>query len=124
MKDYNYNLRKIEYVVPSFVGAILMPGILGILIIKYLLNFKGGFMTAILGFSLGILFYNTLNYFIKFFTDEWLPEFLFQSEFTPPYLSVAVILTSLILVYVLNGGEEYDPFFINKRNMIYLKEIR
>ena len=106
-----YDLRSIEYIVPCFVGSLLMPGILGILILKYLLNFKGGFMTSILGCSLGILFYNTFNYFIKFFTDEWLPEFLFQSECTPPYISFAIILTSLVLVYTLHGGEEYDPFF-------------
>jgi len=119
-----YDLRKIEYVMPCFVGAILMPGILGILILKYLLNFKGGFMTAILGFSLGILFYNAFNYFIKFFTDEWLPEFLFQSECIPSYLSFSVILTSLVIVYALNGGEDYDPFFVDKRNLMYVKELR
>jgi hypothetical protein len=101
-----------------------MPGVLGTLILKYLLKFKGGFMTGILGFSLGILTYNFFNYFIKFFTDEWLPEFFFQSECIPPYISTAIILVSLVLVYCLHGGEEYDPFFRTKRNPIYLKEIR
>ena len=111
-----YNLRDPYYLLSAGLGSFLLPGILGILFLKYLLNFKGGFMTAWLGFTIGVFVYNIINYGCQFFTTHWITEYLWDSETTPPYLSLGMILMALMVVYLIKGGEDYDPFFKGAKN--------
>lgn len=111
-----FEFRDPYYLMASFLGNILLPGVMGILTLKYLLNFKGGFMTAWLGFTLGFFIYQTINFGCVFFTTYWFPEYFYNSVVTPPYISLIFILISLMLVYLLKGGGDYDPFFKGQKN--------